>query len=116
MSPARVTIFAQRVAHTIVECEIAIAHQDDFGDMKVPPPLLEPYWFVRLLTLGRTQLFFLARTWDALQETSAHPTQCTGLTSSVTLRIRVLRESAPLSLPHGLIAPLTSPLPRYPRR
>jgi hypothetical protein len=37
MSPARVTSFAQRVAHTIVEREIAIAHEDDFGDMKVPP-------------------------------------------------------------------------------
>jgi hypothetical protein len=57
MSPARVTIFAQRVAHTIIEREIAIAHEDDFGDMKVPP-LLEPYRFVCLLTLGRTQLRF----------------------------------------------------------
>ena len=38
MSPARVTIFAQRVADTIVEREIAIAHKDDFSDMKVSPP------------------------------------------------------------------------------
>ena len=40
MSPAHVTMFAQRVAHTIVEREIAIAHENDFGDMKVPPPYL----------------------------------------------------------------------------
>jgi len=35
MSPARVTSFAQRVALTIVEREIAITHEDDFGDMKL---------------------------------------------------------------------------------
>ncbi|KAH9060323.1 hypothetical protein EDB83DRAFT_2520321 [Lactarius deliciosus] len=35
MSPARVAVFAQRVAHTIVEREIAITHEDDFRDMKL---------------------------------------------------------------------------------
>ncbi|KAI9452649.1 hypothetical protein BJY52DRAFT_900817 [Lactarius psammicola] len=35
MSPARVSVFAQRVAHTIVEREIAITHEDDFHDMKL---------------------------------------------------------------------------------
>jgi len=39
MSPARVAVFAQRVAHTIVEREIALTHEDDFRDMKVPPLL-----------------------------------------------------------------------------
>ncbi|KAH8997719.1 hypothetical protein EDB86DRAFT_2828806 [Lactarius hatsudake] len=37
MSPARVAVFAQRVANTIVEREIAITHENDFRDMKVPP-------------------------------------------------------------------------------
>jgi len=35
LSPARVTVFAQRVANTIVDREIAIAHEDDFGNMKL---------------------------------------------------------------------------------
>ncbi|KAH9164906.1 hypothetical protein EDB89DRAFT_1911814 [Lactarius sanguifluus] len=35
MSPARVAVFAQRVANTIVEREIAITHEDDFQDMKL---------------------------------------------------------------------------------
>jgi hypothetical protein len=34
-------MFAQRVANTIVEREIAIAHEENFGDMKVSPPLLQ---------------------------------------------------------------------------
>lgn len=46
MSPTHVTVFAQRVAHTIVEREIAIAHEDDFDDMKVLSP---PYFKSSLL-------------------------------------------------------------------
>ncbi|KAI9442678.1 hypothetical protein H4582DRAFT_1930083 [Lactarius indigo] len=35
MSPTRVAVFAQRVAHTIVDREISITHEDDFRDMKL---------------------------------------------------------------------------------
>ncbi|KAH8985797.1 hypothetical protein EDB92DRAFT_1881489 [Lactarius akahatsu] len=35
MSPARVAVFAQRVANTIIEREISITHEDDFRDMKL---------------------------------------------------------------------------------
>lgn len=33
MSPTRIAVFARRVAHTIVEREIAITHEDDFRNM-----------------------------------------------------------------------------------
>jgi len=41
MSPARLGAFAQRIARTIVQREVAIAHEgDDFRHMKVFSPSL----------------------------------------------------------------------------
>jgi hypothetical protein len=38
MSPARLGAFAQRVASTIVKREVAVAHDDNFRNMKVRAP------------------------------------------------------------------------------
>ena len=99
MSPARVTIFAQRVADTIVEREIAIAHKDDFSDMKVSPPSAD---FVRLLTLG---LFFSSYLGHAprnlCRSRSAHSTH----KQRHVLRSSVSQKCAPFLAPWSYIPP-----------
>ena len=69
MSAARVGAFAQRIARTIVQLEIAVAHEGvDFQNMKVVVGL-------SLVSTPRVQIFFfclLARAWYSDQKTDSY--------------------------------------------
>lgn len=66
MSSARVGAFAQRIARTIVQLEVAVAHEGvDFQNMKVTAP-------PRLHTAVNFSFCLLARAWYSDQKTDSH--------------------------------------------
>jgi len=71
MSPARLGAFAQRIARTIVQREVAIAHEgDDLRHMKVLVLTLSASGFRSLTPHPPRSLYSpsSARTWDPSQE------------------------------------------------
>ena len=97
MSPARLGAFAQRIARTIVQREVAIAHEgDDFRHMKVLVLAVSASGFWSLTPPPPALFYSLssARTWDPSQEALTPYSQRARQRKCGTFCVRVLREGA----------------------
>ena len=93
MSPARLGAFAQRIASTIVQREVAIAHDgDNFRTMKVLVLVVSAFGFW-LLTFP-IAFPSSARAWDTSQETLTSHSQRARQGKCGTFCVRVFRKGA----------------------